>query len=78
VSFEVCTQYLHCYAYTVDGPPLLPKSLQKMELEKRIFEYTFRNIIKSPIIECTIRKYNVIFIPLKEYRENRSVWETYF
>lgn len=47
-----------------------------MELEKRIFEYTFRNIIKSPIMECTIRKYNIIFIPLQDYRENPSVWET--
>lgn len=47
-----------------------------MKLENKFFEYTFRNIIKSPIMECTIRKYNIIFILLKDYRKNPRVWQT--
>jgi len=39
---------LDCYIHSIAGQHLLPKSLQKMELEKRKFEYTFRNIYKVP------------------------------
>jgi len=59
--FQVGTQYLHCYIHSIAGPHLLPKSLQKMELENRIFEYSFSKIYNVLYHEIHSKKvkYNI-------------------
>jgi len=75
LSYEVHTQYFHCYTHFIAWPTLLPISLQKIELENKCLSTHSRIYINSPIKECTIRKYNKIFTQLKVCRENTGLWE---